>query len=323
MLLRTRWLLSSLSLFPLPILTAQEGQEEKLRIEQQQNGGQGRREPIQKAGDSGDADVKDGADGVSAPRAAAAEALSNACSVIALVNPARLAAGETGTLTVVCALQHRAVILADAPWRVTYEPAQGAKKEVLLGAFALKPAGLGTLEERFKGKPVWDNQAQILIPISIAPGTPHGKIRVTVHVEVPLTDGSTGTQLGLFRGDPGIDVQVGAAMPRPVVRGAPAKSEAAGQSGPADVVAHAAVSEPSKAPKQTPTPNPVVPSGAPNGATQEPPVAKAAPAGGSPLIEPESGGESAPSATTFSMLPVALGGGVLLLLVLVLARKKS
>ena len=319
MLPRTSWLLPLLLAFPALPLLAQEGLEEKQRVEQrQQNPERGRPEPTHKAGDTGDGATREEADGATSPRAAPAEAVSNACSVLGMVNPPRLAPGESGTLTVICALQHRAVIQADAGWKVTYEPSQGGKNEVQLGAWTLKPAGLGTLEERFKGKPVYDNQAQVLIPITIAAGTPYGKYRVTMRLEVPLTDGSSGQQLGLFRGEPGIDIQVGASMPRPVVRGAAPKSDGPAR-GPSDVVVQAVGTTAPGAGQAKPSPTQ---GAAVQGGTLQD-VGAGKPNSNPKGSEPEAGPtDSTPTGSAFPMVPVAVGGALLLALILLLARKK-
>src|SRR5262245_32814150 len=50
------------------------------------------------------------------------ESLSNACSLQPMCSPKRLAPGETGTVTLLLALQAHAVIQADAVWQVTYKP---------------------------------------------------------------------------------------------------------------------------------------------------------------------------------------------------------
>ena len=327
---RIAWLFVLSFWFQAAPATCQEGQEEKVRVEGQNQGG--RREPGQKSGDAGQGETKEdpGADGTGAVGVAApGEALANSCSVLAMLNPPRLAPGETGTLTLICALQHRSVIQAEANWKLTYAPTQGEKGEIILGAWQLKPPGLGTLEEKFKGKPVYDNQASIQIPVSIAAGTPFGKYRISTQLEVPLTDGSTGQVLGLYKTQAGVEVQVGAAMPRPIVRGAQPKTGGIPvTAGPGDTVTPGVAPVGSDAGKGT-SPKATPPVG--QGARPQPVTKPAGVSDGAPANSAQGASDLTPGQTpdepgeprSFPILPIAAGAGVLLLLIAVLARRKG
>ena len=253
-----------------------------------------------------------GLDGGGVASSAGGEMISNACSVVSMGSPARIAPGETGTLTILLAMQSHAVIVPGSQLQLNYEPTQG---EISLGTWELKPPPLGSLEPKFKGQPVYENTAQIEIPIRVAGGAPHQKHRVKALVEVNLTDGNTGNPLGAFRAEAAAEANVGPSLPKPPVRFVPRTAPA----NPAAATAGESASRPAPGAQgkvsQLPT-DPASGSAARLAAAQDKPEGTGA-ADLGPAEEADHGPADLP------ILPIGMGLlGLLALLALLASRKR-
>ncbi len=140
-------------------------------------------------------------------------ALANYAFAQVTTRPRRLAAGESGVLSVVLVLHNPAVVTADSAVLLEYDPKQNGLE---LGSFSVLPAKPGTLPTKFKGMPVWDNTVTLEVPITVGSETPSGDKILNLRLKTPLTHGSVGQLLGDLLLPITGHVKVGSPLPRPV-----------------------------------------------------------------------------------------------------------
>lgn len=176
--------------------------------------------PVQTS-ESGDVDV--GAEGMKEKMAADGKidhsaavnpaAVGNFAFAQLAMRPRRLAPGESGTLAVVLVLNNPAVVTADTPVLLEYEPEQHG---VHLGAFTVQPAKPGTLPSKYKGVPVWDNTVTIDVPISVAGDAAPGDKLIQVRLKTALTSGTAAQSLGELVLPVSGTLKIGSPLPKPV-----------------------------------------------------------------------------------------------------------
>lgn len=232
------------------------------------------------------------------------------CRFVAQVKPTKLMPGQTGTMRVTAVLTGAAVLPAPAPLERLGMETQGL---VHLGPVSFRPAEVGRgLAPAFVGRPVYDNTAVFEIPVTMAPNAEVGKKQpVQVDLKFELFDGATGQAIGKFLDRAVAEVEVGQAAD-PVVRAAAKLSQPV--EAPAEpVVANPVQPEkgPGKTPDQVLTAQPIVP--VPE-ATPPAPTASAERPAAEPVLD---GGEGTP------IVPIAIGGGLLLLVIVMLVARKK
>ena len=129
-----------------------------------------------------------------------------------MVRPRRLAPGESGDLYVHVTLRGHAVVVPGATISLTYDKAQGP---LAFGEEKLRPAAPGVREERFKGKPVWDDALTFEIPVSVRSDAKFGNAAFVGSVQLEVSDGRTGQLIGRFRAEAPGRILIGRPFPRP------------------------------------------------------------------------------------------------------------
>ena len=238
---------------------------------------------------------------------------SGLCRFVSKVKPEKLMPGQSGMLVVTALLNGQAVIPFPAPFEMLGARQQGL---VSLGELAIRPADAGTLATAYRGRPVYDNFAVLEIPVAMSPAAELGKKQqIAVDLRFDIYDGTTAQPVGRFVDHVTAEVVVGLTAD-PAVQGVGQRPDAA-----------AAPVEPEPAAAPTAGAG-AVDSGTPGRVIdgQEPQAADPAPVAGVPSDSgspahdwSEVGGED-----SGVPIPVWIGGGlVLVLLVLLVARKKS
>jgi len=232
------------------------------------------------------------------------------CRFVAQVKPNKLMPGQSGTMRVTAILTGAAVLPAPAPVERLGMETQGL---VHLGPVSFRPAEVGRgLAPAFVGRPVYDNTAVFEIPVTMAANAEVGKKQpINVDLKFELFDGATGQAIGKFLDRAVADVEVGQAAD-PVVRAAAKPTQ------PVEVPAEPVVAnsvQPEKAPAKKAdhvlTAQPTVP--VPE-ATPPAPTASAERPSAEPMMD---GGDGAP------IVPIAIGGGLLLLVIVMLVARKK
>lgn len=228
------------------------------------------------------------------------------CRFSASVTPAKLMPGQTGTLKVLAALQGNAVLPSPAPLELVAPAQQGALQ---LGRLSAQPAAPGRLAAAYVGRPVYDNYAIFEVPVTMAGDAAMGSKHVaSIDMRFDLYDGGSAQPISRFLDRVGLEIEVGR-VADPEVQGLarPAEETAPAVAPTAAPAASAPGAPAAASPLQG---NVVVPEAAPatGGAAPE-----AAPADGpAPVVTPEG-----------LPMPLLLGGGVLVVLVLLmLVRRK-
>lgn len=122
------------------------------------------------------------------------------CRFAVSIAPAKLMAGQAGTVSIVMILEADSVMESATDLRIGYHDAEAAAKSLLqLGAaqiVAPRPAQLATA---YRGRLVYDNWAKIELPIAMAAEAPLGSIQtIDVDAQFRLHDGSTGALFGEY-----------------------------------------------------------------------------------------------------------------------------
>jgi hypothetical protein len=241
------------------------------------------------------------------------------CRFVAAIKPQKLMPGQSGVMVVSALLNGQAVLPSPAPMEMVGARQQGF---VSLGELGFHPAELARQAPGYAGRPVYDNYAIFEIPVTVAADATVGtKQPVFVDLRFDIYDGASAQPIGRFFDRATAEVEVGRTLD-PVVQG--------GQSG---------ASAPVVDPLSTAAVQPSEPlagssaSGASDGgdgklirgqepATSEHPAAEL-PTDSELPGAPTSGWSPAPEDSGMLPLPVWLGGGALLLvIVLMLARRK-
>lgn len=237
------------------------------------------------------------------------------CRFVAAIKPPKLMPGQSGVMVVSALLNGQAVLPSPPPMEMTGARQQGF---VTLGEIGFHPAGLASQAAGYAGRPVYDNYAIFEIPVTVAADASVGtKQPVVVDLRFDIYDGVTAQPIGRFFDRATAEVEVGRMLDPMVQGGRPAAAA------PADVdpsTASAGGTTAANPGTPTETAGKVIrgqeptlasePDGVPSATTPQP----AAPIGDWAPI-PDDGG--------MLPLPVWLGGGALLVvIVLMLARRK-
>lgn len=236
------------------------------------------------------------------------------CRFVAAIKPQKLMPGQSGVMVVSALLNGQAVLPSPPPMEMI-----GARQHgiVSLGELSFHPADLGRHAAGYAGRPVYDNYAVFEIPISVAADATIGtKQPVSIDLRFDIYDGVSAQPIGRFVDRVTTEVEVGKALD-PAVAG--------GRGRP--VVAGAGASAAGESPRPAgATPGPV-------GTAEERIIVAQDPHVVAPIAPPEVGTAPVPPAEANPLsvaddgsilpLPVWIGvGGLLLALVLLLARKK-
>lgn len=237
---------------------------------------------------------------------------STFCRFVAAVKPAKILPGQTGVIRVSALMNGQAVLPSPAPMELIGAPRQGL---ATLGGLSFHPAELGRHAAGYIGRPVYDNYAVFEVPVTIAADAVIGtKQAVSLDLRFDIYDGVSAQAIGRFVDRVTTEVEVGLALD-PAVQGGtkPASTpEAEASKAPVGTGATAgadrdAATEPTSR---------VIHGQDPVMVPQTAPFVDAAPVPDRESLPPPTEGGDLP-------LPVLLGGGGLLLaIVLMLARRK-
>jgi hypothetical protein len=235
---------------------------------------------------------------------------TNFCRFVASAKPAKLMPGQSGTIVLTAVLQGDAVMPSPAPFEVTSTPAQGL---ATLGTAQFKPAAVGKIAKAYLGRPVYDNTADIEVPVTMAAAATIGqKQTVSIEMRFDLYDGNSAQTVGRFIDRASVEIEVGQAAD-PAVR-FPERSDsgAVPDAGTGGEAATVAAEE-----------RPAAPAGQALGGAA--PVVVDAPA--DPVAAPSAGaaqpGLGADGGEGSLGVPLMVGGGILLVgLIVLLVRRK-
>lgn len=261
--------------------------------------------PLKPAEDGGAHPVKNAAPPIRTAR--------GQCRFDVSVRPARLLPGQTGTLVLTMILESDAVM--EAPASLTLEePPQHAHLSV--GPMTIQPPEPGGLAAAYAGRPVYDNWAMATMPIRVAENAPLGSTQqIGLNARFALHQGATGTPLGEFGQRLQVNCEIGvahepqvafAAAGDEVQRPAAAEAPPPAPEGPAAAAAPAGGAKP-RAPVAEPAEQPPQP---------VPAAAARSPEGGEADLPPSAGTD------LVSLWPLGAGAAVLLVLVVLLARRR-
>lgn len=236
------------------------------------------------------------------------------CRFVAAVKPQKLMPGQSGVIVVSALLNGQAVLPSPAPMEMIGARQQGF---VSLGEPGFHPADLARQAAGYAGRPVYDNYAIFEVPVTIAADAKVGdKQAVVLDLRFDIYDGASAQPIGRFVDRAHTEVEVGRPAD-PIVQGGAARgpaSEASGATSTAPAPANAgAAPAPAASEEQVLRgQEPAVPAAPIDSA----PAESQPPAGDAGWSPPADDGGMLP-------LPVWIGGGALLLvIVLMLARKK-
>lgn len=232
------------------------------------------------------------------------------CRFTTSVREGKLMPGQSGTLLITATLQGAAVMPSPPPIELVAPAQQGV---ATVGALAVRPADIARLAPGYAGRPVYDNYVVFELPVTLSPEAQIGKkVPVVIDLKFDLYDGASAQPIGRFVDRATAEIEVGA-EPKPNV----SLPAAAAPTPPVEALGAAPV-EPAKPQPDAAPANPaavggnamtsVVPSPAPQEAPEE------STAGSS--LPPVGDSDGLP------LWPILAGGGLVLVLVLLLARKK-
>lgn len=232
------------------------------------------------------------------------------CRFTTSVREGKLMPGQSGTLLVTATLQGAAVMPSPPPIELLAPSQQGL---ATVGALAVRPADIARLAPGYAGRLVYDNYVVFELPVTLSSEAQIGKkVPVVIDLKFDLYDGASAQPIGRFVDRATAEIEVGA-EPKPAVS-MPASAPA---TPPVEAVGGAPV-EPAKLQREGGPSNPAAVGGSA--------MTSVAPSGASPEA-PDAGvtEHSLPSvgdSDGLPLWPILAGGGLVLVLVLVLARKK-
>lgn len=138
--------------------------------------------------------------------------------------PRRIAPGAVGEAHLVLSMQ-RDTVLQVGGLKLEYPREQGP---VRLGDWTIDEPALGLEPGPFRGQPVYENYAQVVIPISVAAGADHKSYPVILQVIAEVTDGKTGANRGESQAPARAELDVGPPLATPTVAQATRTSPRAG-----------------------------------------------------------------------------------------------
>jgi hypothetical protein len=141
------------------------------------------------------------------------------CRFTVSVAPAKLLAGQAGTVSIVMILEADSVMESATDFRIEYHDAAVAAKSLLrLGTAQIMAPRPAKLAAAYRGRLVYDNWAKIELPIAMAAEAPLGSIQtIDIDAHFRLHDGSTGALFGDYCNALTIACEVGA-VADPAVR---------------------------------------------------------------------------------------------------------
>jgi len=232
------------------------------------------------------------------------------CRFTTSVREGKLMPGQSGTLLVTATLQGAAVMPSPPPVELTAPAQQGV---VSLGALAVRPADIARLAPGYAGRPVYDNYVVFELPVTLSPEAQVGKkVQAVIDLRFDLYDAATAQPIGRFVDRALADIEVGA-EPNPQVSLPSSSSPPPAVANPA-IGATAAEGKPEDraSPSSAAVGGNALPSAVSNDVT--PPAPPQAANDAQMLVVPESEG--------LPLWPIVAGGGLVLVLVVLLARKK-
>ena len=137
------------------------------------------------------------------------------CGVLPGFDPRRFGPGQSGRLSIVLALQSKAVLEPGSEFTLSYEARQGP---VRLGEWTRRPARRSKHYSRYADNPVYDETAQIDIPVSVDGGAAHGNYTLRLRMQTVFHDGVSGEVLAQYEDDIPCRLMVGRPLPSPVAR---------------------------------------------------------------------------------------------------------
>ena len=233
------------------------------------------------------------------------------CRFTTSVREGKLMPGQSGTLLVTASLQGAAVIPSPPPVVLVAPSQQGV---ATLGALVPRPADTARLAPGYVGRPVYDNYAVFELPVTLSPEAQVGKkVQVVIDLQMDLFDGTSAQPIGRFLDRATAEIEVGA-EPQPQV------------SLPSNAVSPLPTSDPVGGVAAQAAPKPSEPVGGSSNAVG----GNALTSAGSVPSKPESADVGAADSSLPSVAdsdglplwPILAGGGVVLALILLLARKK-
>lgn len=245
---------------------------------------------------------------------------SQFCRFVAAIKPQKLMPGQSGTMVVSALLNGQAVLPSPAPMEMIGALRQGV---VTLGGIRFQPAEMGRHATGYLGRPVYDNFAVFEIPVSVAADATIGtKQAVSLDLRFDIYDGVSAQPIGRFVDRVATEVEIGQALDPVVLGGRKRPVDPAEAGGTAGVTPSGLA--PTTPEAGQPTQERVIGGQDPLVTAMDTAGSDAAGTGGS-ASTPAAGdlGTPLPEESGMLPLPVWLGGGALLLvLVVMLARKK-
>ncbi len=232
------------------------------------------------------------------------------CRFTTSVREGKLMPGQSGTLLVTATLQGAAVMPSPPPIELVAPSQQGM---ATVGALAVRPADIARLAPGYVGRPVYDNYVVFELPVTLSPEAQIGKkVPVVIDLKFDLYDGASAQPIGRFVDRATAEIEVGA-EPKPLV----SMPAAAAATPPAEAVGGAPV-EPAKPQKDAASANSAAVGGSAMTSVVPSAVPPEAPDAGATESSPPPVGDS----DGLPLWPILAGGGMVLVLVLLLARKK-
>jgi hypothetical protein len=232
------------------------------------------------------------------------------CRFTTSVREGKLMPGQSGTLLVTATLQGAAVMPSPPPIELVAPSQQGV---ATIGALAVRPADIARLAPGYAGRPVYDNYVVFELPVTLSPEAQIGKkVPVVIDLKFDLYDGASAQPIGRFVDRATAEIEVGA-EPKPIV----SMPTAAAATPPVEALGAAPV-EPAKPQPEAAPANPAAVGGSamtsvvPNAAPPKAPDAGASESSLPPVADSDG----------LPLWPILAGGGLVLVLVLMLARKK-
>jgi hypothetical protein len=232
------------------------------------------------------------------------------CRFTTSVREGKLMPGQSGTLLVTATLQGAAVMPSPPPIELVAPSQQGV---ATVGALAVRPADIARLAPGYAGRPVYDNYVVFELPVTLSPEAQIGKkVPVVIDLKFDLYDGASAQPIGRFVDRATAEIEVGA-EPKPLV----SMPAAAAATPPAEAVGGAPV-EPAKPQKEAASANPAALGGSAMSSVVPGAVPPESPAAGATDSPPPPVGDS----DGLPLWPILAGGGLVLVLILMLARKR-
>lgn len=131
-------------------------------------------------------------------------------ATIVSTTPRRLSPGQSGVVNITLTMLGSSVLRSSSALDVAYVRSQGPFR---FGAWSMEPPKPAELDTPFRGHPVYDNTAQITIPVTVSPNAHHKEYTFRFELGAEMTLASAGTQHGPYRMRSTGKLQVGKPVP--------------------------------------------------------------------------------------------------------------